>query len=267
MMKDFKIYYGLEFNPFEKGQPDITVSTNDYKEALGRLNYLKDVRGIGLFTGSSGTGKTFIMKKFSETLNPGLYKVIYMPMSTLTTIEFYRELSSQLGLEAQHKKIDNYRNIQNRIKRIVNEKRIVPVIILDEAQFLKTDILNDLIMLLNFDFDSSNYVILILTGTPILNHRISRAVHEALKQRIVIRYETSGMNEKDIERYITEKLKKAGRSEPLIMPEALKALSNASQGSSRKLNNLLTHSLIIGTAREKMMIDNETVMEAANEIG
>lgn len=51
------------------------------------------------------------------------------------------------------------------------------------------------------------------------------------------------------------------------MPDALKALSNASQGSSRKLNNLLTHCLIIGAAREKMVIDNETVMEAANEIG
>ena len=75
------------------------------------------------------------------------------------------------------------------------------------------------------------------------------------------------MNEKDIERYVVEKLKKAGRTQPLIMPDALKALSNASQGSSRKLNNLLTHCLIIGAAREKMVIDNETVMEAANEIG
>lgn len=57
MMKDFKIYYGLEFNPFEKGQPDIEISTNDFKEALGRLNYLRDVRGIGLFTGRSGLAR------------------------------------------------------------------------------------------------------------------------------------------------------------------------------------------------------------------
>lgn len=266
-MKDFKIYYGMEFNPFEKGQPDIEIDTDDFKEAIGRLNYLKDIRGIGLFTGRSGTGKTFIMKSFSESLNPGLYKVVYMPMSTLTTIEFYRELCSQLGLEPMHKKIDNFRNIQNYIKSTVDEKRIIPVIILDEAQYLKAAILNDLIMLLNFNFDSSNYVILIMTGTPVLNHTINRAVHEALKQRIVIQYEMSGMNEDDIGRYIIEKLKKAGRTQPLILPEAVKALSNACQGSSRKLNNLLTHCLIIGAAREKMTIDNEIVMEAANEIG
>ena len=186
-MKDFKIYYGLEFNPFEKGQPDIPVETSDYREAMGRLNYLKDVR--------------------------------------------------------------------------------VPVIILDEAQFLKTDILNDLIMLMNFNFDSSSYVILILTGTPVLNHTINRAVHEALKQRIVIQYETTGMNEKDIETYISIKLKKAGRNEPLVMPEALTALLNACQGSSRKLNNLMTHCLIVGAAANRMIIDNDTIMEAADEIG
>lgn len=266
-MKDFKIYYGLEFNPFEKGQPDIPVDTSDYQEAMGRLDYLKGVRGIGLFTGRSGTGKSFIMKKFSETLNPGLYKVIYMPMSTLSTIEFYRELSHQLGLEIYHKKIDNFRNIQARIKKMVDEKRIVPVIILDEGQFLKTEILNDLIMLLNFNFDSNSYVILILTGTPVLNHTVNRAVHEALRQRIVIQYETTGINEKDIENYIKIKLKKAGRNEPLVMPEALTALSNACQGSSRKLNNLMTHCLIVGAAANRMMIDNDTVMEAADEIG
>lgn len=122
-------------------------------------------------------------------------------------------------------------------------------------------------MLLNFNFDSRNYVILILTGTPVLTHTINRAVHEALKQRIVIQYETTGMNEKDVENYINIKLKEAGRNEPLVLPEALTTLTNASQGSSRKLNNLMTHCLIIGTAAGKKMIDNDTVMDAADEIG
>lgn len=266
-MKDFKIYYGLEYNPFEKGQKENTVETYDFKEATGRLNYLKEIRGIGLFTGRSGTGKSFTMKKFAESLNPGLYKVVYMPMSTLTTIEFYRELSMQLGLETYHKKIDNFRNIQNYIRATVDEKRIVPVIILDEAQYLNTGILNDLVMLLNFDFDSVNYVILILSGTPVLEYTINKNIHEALKQRIVIRYENSGMDKNDVATYISQKLKKAGRKEPLVVEEAVTALSNACQGSSRKLDNLLTHCLIIGASKEKMTIDNEIVMEAANEIG
>lgn len=266
-MVDFRIQYSLEFNPFEKGQDETQIDTVDFREATARLNYLRDIRGIGLLTGRSGTGKTFCLKKFSETLNPGLYKVIYMPMSTLSTIEFYREMSLQLGLEAYYKKIDNYRSIQSHVKNMVDEKRIVPVIILDEAQFLKTAILNDLIMLLNFNFDSKNYVILVLSGTPVLINTMNRAVHEALKQRIVIQYDMAGMDENDIAKYIDGKLRSAGRREPLFRAEAVKALSNACQGSSRKLDNLITHSLIIGATEKKMMIDNEAVMEAANEIG
>ncbi|MEI3326446.1 MAG: hypothetical protein V8R64_08385 [Thomasclavelia sp.] len=60
-----------------------------------------------------------------------------MPMSTLTTIQFIGAKCSQLGLEPMHKKIDNFRNIQNYIKNTVDEKRIIPVIILDARQQLK----------------------------------------------------------------------------------------------------------------------------------
>lgn len=266
-MKDFKLFYGLEFNPFEKGQKEIPVNTADLNETLGRLNYLKEIRGIGLLTGQSGTGKTFIIKRFCESLNSGLYKTVYMPMSTLTTIEFYRALCEEFGLEPKHKKIDNFRNIQEYIKKTVKEKRIIPVIVLDEAQFLKTDILNDLIMLLNFNYDSENYAVLILAGTPRLLSTINKSIHEALKQRIVIRYNIAGMDEKDTKKYIIEKLSGAGRIGPLFTENALTALSNACQGSARKLNNLITHAMIIGTAREKITIDTEIIMEAANEIG
>lgn len=266
-MTDFKIYYGLEYNPFEKGQKEVIVNTFDYKELSARLNYLRDVCGIGLVTGRAGCGKTFALKQFSDTLNQGLYKTIYMPMSTLTTIEFYRCLSEELGLEPCHKKIDNFKNIQEFIRKMVEEKRIVPVIILDEAQFLKTEILNDLIMLLNFNFDSKNYVILILAGTPVLNHTLNKGIHEALKQRITIQYNVGGIDREEVKIYIHQKLKLAGRNEPLITEDGITAISNAIQGSTRKLNAIITHAMIIGANKNKMMIDNEIIMEATNEIG
>lgn len=266
-MIDFKLFYGLEFNPFEKGQEDITVQSFDFKEATGRLNFLKETRGIGLFTGRSGVGKTYVLKKFCESLNPGLYQVVYLPVSTLTTNEFYRALCQGLGLEPKFKKIDNYRNIQEYIQRTVTEKRIVPVIVLDEAQYLKTDILNDLKLILNFDFDSKNYAILILAGIPTLINTLNKTVHEALKQRVVIQYQILGLDGEDVPMYIQTKLKKAGRSDPLFRPEAYTALSNACQGSARRLNNLVTQALIIGANQSKQIIDTDIIMQAANEIG
>ena len=69
------------------------VSTGDYKEVSGRLKYALDTKGTALLTGRSGTGKKYALKKFVESLNPCLYKAVYMPMSTLNIIEFYRDLS------------------------------------------------------------------------------------------------------------------------------------------------------------------------------
>lgn len=265
-MIDFKMFYGLESNPFEKGQNDCIVNNIDYREVMGRLNYLKEIKGIGLITGRPGVGKTFSIHQFCQSLNEGLYKVVYVAMSTLSIVEFYKELSMGFGLEPYAKKVDNYRNLQEHIKKLSTEKRVTPVIIVDEAQYLNTDILNDLKMLLNFDFDSKNHAILILVGLTNLENILNRAVHEALRQRIVIQYQILGIEGDEVKKYIEEKLKHAGRIEPLFEESAIVALSNACQGSSRKLNNLITQAMILGATSKKQMIDNITVMEAMNEL-
>ena len=265
-MIDFILYYGLEKNPFEKGNDGCVVEGIDYREVMGRLNYLKEIKGIGLITGRPGVGKTFAVKQFCDSLNQGLYRVVYVSMSTLSVVEFYRELSMGFGLESYAKKIDNYRSLQDHIRKMAVEKRVTPVIVVDEAQYLNTEILNDLKMLLNFDFDSKNHAIVILVGLTNLESILKRAVHEALRQRVVIQYQIIGIDENEVKNYIETKLKDAGRVEPLFDEGALHALANACQGSSRKLNNIITQSLIIGATRKKQMIDNTVIMEAVNEI-
>ena len=265
-MIDFKVFYGLEYNPFEKGQKLLTVESLDYKEMLGRLNYLKDIRGIGLFTGSSGLGKTLTLKNFCDSLNPGLYQVIYLPLSTLTTNDFYRGLASGLGLEPRQRKIDNYKNIQDHIKKLATQNRITPVIVLDEAQYLKTDTLNDLKLLLNFEFDSKNYAILILAGLPNLVNTLNKSVHESLRQRVVVTYRLAGLDESEIKCYIEKKLLSAGCHNPLFTDSALTALTNASTGSSRKLNHLVTQALILGANQNRQLVDHDIVMQASLEV-
>lgn len=265
-MIDFKLYYGLTYNPFEKGLDDFVFESSDFKEATARLEYLKETKGIGLFTGRSGVGKTYTTKKFCDALNPGLFKVVYLPLSTLSTTEFYRSFCIGLGLEPQHKKIDNYRSIQSHIKQMVDEKRIIPVIVLDEAQYLKTDILNDLKLLLNYQFDSKNYVILILIGLPNLINTLNKNIHESLKQRIIVQYQILGLDGTDVKDYIVHKLNKVGRTDPLFSEDAIHALANGCGGSARKLNLLITQALIIGAAKGTQLIHSDIIMEAANEI-
>jgi len=121
---------------------------------MKRLEHLKNIRGIGLFTGLPGVGKTYTMRAFIASLNPNLYKVVYLPMTTITTNEFYKDLASGLGLTPSYRKIDNFRQIQERIKALYKDQKITLAILIDEAQYLSRAILADLKLLMNFDMDS-----------------------------------------------------------------------------------------------------------------
>ncbi len=263
---DMRMFYGLTHNPFEKNSKDVTVETIDTKEMQGRLKYLCEVKGIGVFTGNPGAGKTYNLRIFTSSLSPSLYQVVYMPMSTLTTMQFYRYLADSLGLEVKHSKVENFINIQSYIKRMNNEKRITPVIIIDEAQYLKSEILNDLKILMNFDMDSVNHCVIILAGLPALSNTLRYASYEAIRQRITIQYQIVGIEADEVKNYIIKKLESAGLNVPIFTEDAYISVANSCQGSIRKLNNIVTQCLIIGANKKCRDINNEIVMNAVNEI-
>ncbi len=89
--------YGLEYNPFIKNRADITFESSDYKETIFRLNYLKDIKGFGVITGEAGKGKTTIIRLWSKSLNRSLYKVIYIPLSTLTVTQILSYVGKRTG--------------------------------------------------------------------------------------------------------------------------------------------------------------------------
>ena len=96
----YKTYWGMAVNPFSK---ELKVSdafhSQDYLEGKKRYEYLKNVKGIGLFTGLSGTGKTFSQRCFVDSLNPSLYKIVYITMTTVSSADFYKTIAQDLGLE------------------------------------------------------------------------------------------------------------------------------------------------------------------------
>jgi len=269
-MKMYKSYWAMEFNPFTKNDKDRIKETYfnsiDFKNASARLDHLKNIKGIGLFTGFSGTGKTFSLRYFANNLNTSLYKLIYIPLSTITVLEFYKALAYGLDLEPPSKKIDIFRDIQQRIVSLAKDKKITPVVVIDEAQYLKTDLLNDLKLLMNFDMDSKNYAVLILAGQPVLNNTLSKQVHEALKQRIVISYNFEGISKDEVKEYIVSRLNLCGVHSEIFNSNAIEAIYGCCNGSTRKLNNIVDKCLLIGYMNKVNVIDTDIVMSAQNEV-
>ncbi len=256
----------MEFDPFDKEQKGSDFYQGvDFKETQKRLEYLKNMRGIGVFTGQAGEGKTSAIRYFIDSLNKNLYQVIYIQMTTVSVNEFYRDLASSLGLEPKYRKLDNFKQIQERITVLFKDQRVTPVFWIDEAQYLNGQILADLKLLMNFEMDSRNYAILILSGLPVINSTLSMRVHEALYQRIVMNYCFDGLSEEEVKSYIETRLRLCGTKEDLFTSCAILGMSNYSNGSIRKLDNVIQKALLIGCNKQVKEIDNELILEAVNE--
>jgi type II secretory pathway predicted ATPase ExeA len=258
--------YGLEWNPFLKNSKEVIIESNDYKEAMVRLDYLKEAKGFGLITGGPGKGKTTIIRNWINSLNKSLYKVVYISISTLTVLEFYRQLAIELGIESYHKKNQNYNAIQEFINRLVIEKRITPVIVIDEANYISSSILNDLKMLFNFEVDSKDRAIILLVGLPQINNTLRLNSHEPLRQRIIVNYQLEGLNKQEARDYILNKLSTAGCKQEVFEANALEAIINSAGGVSRIINKICDNCLLIANSLNSNTISTDIVIKAVDNI-
>lgn len=262
-------YYGMTCNPFLKEESiKYKYESNDYKETISRFNYLMELRGIGVFTGVSGYGKTYIIRCFVESIHPDEYKIIYISASKeLNEFNLYKEITDKLGLDiGACYKIDTYNNIQKEIRRLYEEEKVKPLIIIDDAHNLTRGALLSLKVLYDFEMDSKDYVILILVGQNELKEELKKGIYESLRQRIIINYVFNGLDRDEVKEYIETRLEKANTTKKLFEPEAISALYSSSKSSPRKLNTLITNCLMLGFQKQINTIDTETVMEAKEEM-
>ena len=255
----------LEFNPFLKNSKEILFEGTEYTEAKFRLDYLARTKGFGLLTGAPGRGKTTLVRSWSAGLNPSLYKVIYTSLSTVTVNDFYRNLAASLGAQPSYRKTENFHIIQEEINRLALDKRKTPVIIIDEANYIKNAVLNDLKILFNFEMDSRDRAVILLVGLPQLNNTLQLSIHEPLRQRIIMNYNVDGYSKEEGRAYIKWKLKKAGCTDPVFDDAAIEAILNASDGTARVISKLCNTSLVIGHSQSANRITADIVMQAIND--
>ena len=262
----FTDYYGLSYNPFDKQnvKERDAFRSEDHRQMQERLEYLKTVRGIGVFTARPGMGKTYALRCFMNGLNPNQYQTAYINLSTISVTEFYRQFCDILGLEGGGNKTTMFRSIQERVYYLYREKKQPLLLAIDEAQYLSYNILRDLKMLMNYSYDSLNCFSLILVGEPYLNHILEKQVHEALRQRITVHYNYEGLSDQEIPDYIYHKLELAGGSRNILERSAVSAIHGYSEGNARKIDNLMTDALTIGAQQDKHSIDSEVILAAAN---
>lgn len=119
---------------------------------------------------------------------------------------------------------------------------------------------------MNYDFDSLNCFSLALVGEQHLNRTLSKSVHEALRQRIVVHYSFSGLSDAETEQYLLHKLRISGAAHSILGEGTIPAIVGYARGCPRLLDNLMNEALMLGAQLEKPTLDTEVFMAAANNL-
>jgi general secretion pathway protein A len=260
-------HFGFTHYPFDRAlQPDELYASSAAREAQARLHHLIELRGIGLITGEVGSGKTTVCRQLSAALHPGRYRLFYVPLSTGNVLDMYKAIAWQLGLPIERNRAGAYRAIHAEVSRLTLETKIHPVLVIDEAQHLRNDVLEDLRLLTNYAMDAERRLCLILVGLPELRRRLTMAVHESLTQRIVVRYHLTGLTREELPAYLSHRLELAGSTLPLFEPAAIEALYQATQGLPRKVNRAAHYALSAAALAKTRQISAEHIQCALEEL-
>ena len=253
--------------PFETPvHTDELFESNPRREAEARLHHLIELRGIGLLTGETGSGKTTVCRHVTSSLHPGLYRVYYVSLTTGNVLDMYKSIAWELGLPTETFRATAYRAIQTEITRLVREAKQLPVLVIDEAQHLRDDVLEDLRLLTNFAMDSENRLCLLLVGLTELHRRLSMAVHESLTQRLVVHHHLNGLERDELDAYLSHRLRRAGCELPLFEPPAVEALFQSARSLPRLINRIAHYALTAAAVGKARTVNAEHLEHALKEL-
>lgn len=257
MIEDF---YILTNTPFTRDIPTAELYDSvSMEEILGRLEHAAKRQLFAVMTGDCGTGKTTIVRKLNDTLNPSEFMLLYLADSKLTPRHFYKGLLEQLGCEAKFYRGDAKRQLHREIELMKAVHRIQPVVVIDEAHLLDKEMLEEVRFLLNFRMDSLSPMALILVGQNELWDRLKLQTYSAIRQRIDLQCRLVHLDRAQVGEYIKRHLNYAGAEQEIFSDAAVDALYSFSSGAARLVNKACTHCMLYGAQNGRRIIDDHMV--------
>ncbi|MCL1043989.1 AAA family ATPase [Shewanella electrodiphila] len=264
----YKAFYGLNDNPFSIApNPHYLFLSDRHREALAHLTYgLGETGGFVLLTGEVGTGKTTVSRCLLKQL-PDNTDTAFILNPSLTEQELLATLCDELKI--QYGEDPSIKQLTDLISQYLlnnhqNDRNTV--LIIDEAQHLRPEVLEQLRLLTNLETDTKKLLQVILIGQPELQQLLKRQELRQLAQRITARYHLLPLTVEEIQLYVQHRLQVAGRFEPLFTKKACKALHKFSGGIPRLTNLLCERALMAGYGQSKVPIDHHMIKQAAAEV-
>jgi general secretion pathway protein A len=261
-------YYGLRESPFNvTSDPNFLFLSKAHKEALAYLLYgIRQKKGFIEITGEIGAGKTTLCRALIRHLDKNA-KTALILNSSLSGPQLLEAIVEDLGLlPARKSKISLFRQLNNFLLQEVKRNSSV-VLILDEAQNLKTASLEEIRLLSNLETEKQKLFQIILVGQPQLKEKLNSPSLVQLRQRIAVRFHIGPLEKKEISNYIYHRLKVAGSKGDIIFKkEALDKISEYSGGIPRLINLVCDRALLMGFVIGTKIIDYGMIEKSIFEI-
>ncbi len=270
-------HFGLSEAPFSIApDPRYLYMSERHREALAHLVYgLNSDGAFILLSGDVGTGKTTVSRCLLEqipedtdlalVLNP---KVTVVELLETICDELYCQEHAQAPVHhgASKPSVKVLVDIINRFLLDAHARGRKTVLMIDEAQNLGLDVLEQLRLLTNLETNERKLLQIILLGQPELLEMLARPELSQLAQRITARYHLTPLNEKEIAAYISHRLAVAGCRRPLFSRAVLKRIYQLSGGIPRLVNVLCDRALLGTYVQNRQQVNRSTLEQAAHEV-
>ncbi|MEP4888619.1 MAG: AAA family ATPase [Aliiglaciecola sp.] len=262
-------YFGLSDNPFSIApNPDYLYMSPRHKEALAHLIFgLRESGGFVMLTGEVGTGKTTVSRKLLQQL-PDNTQVAMILNPTLSAIELLATICDELKIRYL-KKQASLKYFTDKIldKLTTNHSNgINTVLIVDEAQHLLPEVLEQLRLLTNLETNREKLLKVVLIGQPELQQLLKRNELRQLAQRITARYHLLPLSSLEVKNYISHRLSVAGGHERIFSQPTLQAIYQITGGIPRVINLLCDRALTLTFTKQHPIVRRHIFIAAARQI-
>src|SRR5437879_4305940 len=253
----YKDFYGLRANPFNVNpDPRYLFLTRHTEEALACLTYgIQSRKGFVLLTGEVGTGKTTLINKLLEWLRLQQVATAFIFNSRLNVPQFLDYMMADFGIPCESKAksqillrlynwlLDRYRAGET------------AVLIVDEAQNLSDEVLEEIRMLTNLETFTEKLLQIVLVGQPELEQKLKQPQLRQLRQRLTLRAKTHPLTLEETRAYVQQRLRIAGTNgQQIFDPEAVTAVHRYANGIPRVINLLCEHCLVSAFVDQQKLI-------------
>ena len=262
-------YYGLIRAPFEMlPDPSFLYLGEAHREGLATLVYaVNSGKGFVMLTGEVGTGKTTLLHALLAQLDSKTNSA-FLFNPRLDPLGFFRMLFDELGVGPPCESKAEYLLALNEylIGKLAANERVI--LIVDEAQNLSAEMLEEIRLLSNLETPTSKLIQIMLVGQPELQSLIDQPELRQLRQRIALRHHLRPFDEGEVREYVNERLSKAGYTgRGIFKKRALKELFNVTEGTPRLINGICDGALLLGYARQEISLGADAIREVAHDLG